>query len=165
MAHTNLMRWVLKLLLTFEQRWRKYARPVGRSCRVDETTIKVKGRWVYLYRAVDAAPTADSALTHLGEDDVSAPLLMAKSRHRDLRTLSRYVRPGSEAVAQLTAEHDRAAWQVSATIAPFHRRDRPIAEKYPNLVPLLLGPQVLQRSVGGIDASLKRSSLLSLRNR
>ncbi|MEJ2326035.1 MAG: site-specific integrase [Chromatiaceae bacterium] len=49
-----------------------------------------------------------SALTHLGEDDVSAPLLMAKSRHRDLRTLSRYVRPGPEAVARLTAEHDRA---------------------------------------------------------
>ena len=48
-----------------------------------------------------------SALTHLGEDGVSAPLLMAKSRHRDLRTLSRYVRPGTEAVARLTAEHDR----------------------------------------------------------
>ena len=48
-----------------------------------------------------------SALTHLGEDDVPAPLLMAKSRHRDLRTLSRYVRPGIEAVARLTAEHDR----------------------------------------------------------
>ncbi len=49
-----------------------------------------------------------SALTHLGEDGVAAPLLMAKSRHRDLRTLSRYVRPGIEAVARLTAEHDRA---------------------------------------------------------
>ncbi len=49
-----------------------------------------------------------SALTHLGEDGVSAPLLMAKSRHRDLRTLSRYVRPGTKAVARLTAEHDPA---------------------------------------------------------
>lgn len=49
-----------------------------------------------------------SALTHLGEDGVAAPLLMAKSRHRDLRTLSRYVRPGVEAVARLTAEHDRS---------------------------------------------------------
>ena len=49
-----------------------------------------------------------SALTHLGEDGVSAPLLMAKSRHRDLRTLSRYVRPGTKAVARLTAEHDQA---------------------------------------------------------
>ena len=48
-----------------------------------------------------------SALTHLGEDGVSAPLLMAKSRHRDLRTLSRYVCPGTKAVARLTAEHDQ----------------------------------------------------------
>ena len=49
-----------------------------------------------------------SALTHLGEDGVSAPLLMAKSRHGNLRTLSRYVRPGTEAVARLPAEHEQA---------------------------------------------------------
>ena len=33
---------------------------------------------------------------------------MAKSRHESLRTLQRYVRPGVEAVARLTAEHDPA---------------------------------------------------------
>lgn len=49
-----------------------------------------------------------SSLTHLGERGVSAPLLMAKSRHRDLRTLARYVQPGVEAVVRLTAEHDPA---------------------------------------------------------
>ena len=49
-----------------------------------------------------------SALTHLGEKGVAAPLLMAKSRHRDPRTLARYVQPGVEAVARLTAEHDPA---------------------------------------------------------
>ncbi len=48
-----------------------------------------------------------SALTHLGEDGVSAILLQAKSRHRDPRTLARYAKPGIEAVAALTAEHDR----------------------------------------------------------
>lgn len=47
-----------------------------------------------------------SALTHLGEAGVGAPLLKAKSRHRSLRSLDRYVRPGTEAVAALTAEHD-----------------------------------------------------------
>jgi transposase-like protein len=30
--------------------WNHYARPVGDSWRVDETYIKVKGQWVYLYR-------------------------------------------------------------------------------------------------------------------
>jgi transposase-like protein len=53
MAHTTIMRWVQRFIPEFEKRWRKYAKPVGRSWRVDETYIKVKGRWVYLYRAVD----------------------------------------------------------------------------------------------------------------
>ena len=45
-----------------------------------------------------------SSLTHLAEAGASAVMLQAKSRHRDLRTLSVYARPGVEAVARLTAE-------------------------------------------------------------
>ena len=44
-----------------------------------------------------------SSLTHLAEAGASAVMLQAKSRHRDLRTLSVYTRPGVEAVAALTA--------------------------------------------------------------
>jgi integrase len=47
-----------------------------------------------------------AALTHLGEANVSLPLLMAKSRHKNLRSLQRYVRPSPDAVAALTAAHD-----------------------------------------------------------
>jgi site-specific recombinase XerD len=47
-----------------------------------------------------------SALTDLAAANVSLPLLMAKSRHRNLRSLQRYTRPGQEAVAALTAEMD-----------------------------------------------------------
>jgi integrase/recombinase XerD len=49
-----------------------------------------------------------SALTHLAEQNVSLPLLMAKSRHTSLRSLQRYARPGAEAVAALTAATDPA---------------------------------------------------------
>ncbi len=49
-----------------------------------------------------------SALTHLAEANVGLPLLMAKSRHVSLRSLQKYARPGVDAVAQLTAEHDPA---------------------------------------------------------
>ncbi len=37
----------------FEKRCMRYARPVGKSWRVDETYIRVGGQWRYLYRAVD----------------------------------------------------------------------------------------------------------------
>ncbi len=49
-----------------------------------------------------------SALTHLAEQGVNLPLLMAKSGHQNLRSLQRYARPGSEAVAAMTAAHDPA---------------------------------------------------------
>ena len=49
-----------------------------------------------------------SAITHLAEDNVVLPLLIAKSRHASLRSLQRYARPGTEAVAALTAAHDPA---------------------------------------------------------
>jgi transposase-like protein len=55
LAHTTILRWVQRYVPDFEKRWQAYARPVGDSWRVDETYIKVKGQWVYLYRAVDKA--------------------------------------------------------------------------------------------------------------
>ena len=48
-----------------------------------------------------------SAITHLAEDNVGLALLMAKSRHTSLRSLQRYARPSADAVAALTAAHDR----------------------------------------------------------
>ncbi len=52
-SHTTILRWVQRYVPEFERRWRHYARPVGTSWRVDETYIRVGGRWTYLYRAVD----------------------------------------------------------------------------------------------------------------
>jgi len=44
-----------------------------------------------------------SAATHLGEQGVPLQLIMAKTRHKNPRTAMRYVRPGAEAVAEVTA--------------------------------------------------------------
>ena len=52
--HSTINRWVTHYSPHLEEMFRKhYKRPVGISWRMDETYIKVKGQWVYLYRAVD----------------------------------------------------------------------------------------------------------------
>jgi hypothetical protein len=43
-----------------------------------------------------------SAATHLGDQGVPLQLIMAKTRHRNPRTVMRYVKPGAEAVAEIT---------------------------------------------------------------
>ena len=52
-SHSTILRWVVHYADTCEKRWRRFERPVGGSWRVDKTFIKVRGQWMYLYRAVD----------------------------------------------------------------------------------------------------------------
>ncbi|AQS39775.1 DDE domain [Shewanella psychrophila] len=52
--HSTIYRWVQRYASEIEKRLRWYWKPkAGLSWKVDETNIKVKGKWVYLYRAVD----------------------------------------------------------------------------------------------------------------
>ena len=51
--HSTVQKWVVHYAPQLEQIFRKRKKPVGRSWKMDETYIKVNGKWVYLYRAVD----------------------------------------------------------------------------------------------------------------
>jgi transposase-like protein len=53
LSHTTILRCVQHYIPEFEKKWNCFARPVGRSWRVDETYIRVRGEWKYLYRAVN----------------------------------------------------------------------------------------------------------------
>ena len=53
--HTTVYRWVQAYSPEIEKRCRPYLSQSNDSWRVDETYIKVKGEWKYLYRAVDSA--------------------------------------------------------------------------------------------------------------
>ncbi len=52
--HTTLFRWIRAYAPKLDKRIRPHLRMTNGSWRVDETYIRVKGQWVYLYRAVDA---------------------------------------------------------------------------------------------------------------
>ncbi|ECP5550169.1 IS6 family transposase, partial [Salmonella enterica] len=62
--HSTLHRWVIRLVPLLDKVFRRHKRAVGRRWRMDETYIKIKGQWKYLYRAVDTAgQTIDFLLT------------------------------------------------------------------------------------------------------
>ena len=62
--HSTLHRWVIRLVPLLDKAFRRRKRTVGRRWRMDETYIKVKGQWKYLYRAVDSyGQTIDFLLT------------------------------------------------------------------------------------------------------
>ncbi len=54
-AHTTIMRWVHQYGAELNKRIRRHLKQTNDSWRVDETYIKVKGQWMYLYPAVDSA--------------------------------------------------------------------------------------------------------------
>jgi len=51
--HSTINRWAIKYSPQLEEAFHRRKRPVWVSWRMDETDIKVKGEWRYLYRAVD----------------------------------------------------------------------------------------------------------------
>jgi putative transposase len=70
--HSTVHRWAIKLLPVLEKAFGRSKRKVGRNWRMDETYIKVKGEWKYLYRAVDKAGDTVDFLLRARRDKAAA---------------------------------------------------------------------------------------------
>jgi putative transposase len=81
--HSSVRRWVIKLVPLFEKAFRRHERPVGKSWRMDETYVQVRGQWKYLYRAVDKAGSTVDFLCGASRQVCSAQLL--REGHRSQR--------------------------------------------------------------------------------
>jgi len=80
--HSTLHRWVIRLVPMLDKAFRRHKRSVGRRWRMDETYIKIKCQWKYLYRAVDTAGhTIDFLLT--AKRDAAAALRFFRKAIRD----------------------------------------------------------------------------------
>src|SRR5499426_87419 len=83
--HSTLNRWVIKYALAFEKAFRRHQHPVGRSWRMDETYVKIKGKAAYLYRAVDKdGPTIDFLLTPTRDREAAEAFLCKAIRTQGL---------------------------------------------------------------------------------
>jgi putative transposase len=83
--HSTLNRWVIKYAPEVAKQFRRCQRPVGRSWRLDETYVKIKGKAAYLYRAVDkAGHTIDFLLTPTRDRDAAEAFLCKAIRSQGL---------------------------------------------------------------------------------
>ena len=83
--HATLHRWVIKYAPEFEKQFRRRQQPGGKSWRRDETYVRVKGQWKYLYRAVDKdGQTVDFLLTPTRDRDAAEAFLRKAIRTQGL---------------------------------------------------------------------------------
>jgi IS6 family transposase len=77
--HTTVWHWVQRYGPELEERLRRRLKPTNKSWRVDETYIRVKGRWCYLYRAIDSAGATIDFLLSAFRDADAAKCLFRKA--------------------------------------------------------------------------------------
>src|SRR6202011_1741333 len=99
--HVTVWRWVQRYAPELQRRLRGHLKPTNDSWRLDETYVRVKGKWRYLYRAVDSSGATIDFLLSAKQDAVAnhpAPRVINTDGHAAY----------PPAVAQLKAEGNLA---------------------------------------------------------
>jgi transposase, IS6 family len=80
--HVTVWRWVQRYAPEMERRLRKRLKATNDSWRVDETYVRVKGKWTYLYRAVDSQGATIDFLLSAKRDAAAAERFQSQSLGR-----------------------------------------------------------------------------------
>src|SRR3954463_5389703 len=80
--HATIQRWVVKYSPLLEEAFHRRKRPVWVSWRMDETYMKVKGHWYYLYRAVEKTGQIIDFLLTEQRDEEAARRFLKKAIRR-----------------------------------------------------------------------------------
>src|SRR6201984_2172505 len=107
--HVTIWRWVQSYAPEMERRLRANLKPTNDSWRMDETYIRVKGQWRYLYRAVDSTGATLDFLFSAKQDAAVAQRFLAKALGAANHSAPRVINTDGHAsyplaVAQLKAE-------------------------------------------------------------
>ena len=97
--HTTIWRWVQRYGPALEERLHGHRKPTNKSWRVDETYIRVQGRWCYLYRAIDSTGATIDFLLSALRDAAAAQRLFRQAlsdpSHPQPRIINTDLTPGS----------------------------------------------------------------------
>jgi putative transposase len=107
--HATITRWVIKYSPLLEEVLHRRKRPVWVSWRLDETYIKVRGLWRYLYRAVDKHGQPIDFLLTEQRDEHAAKRFLTKAIRRQRGVPAKITIDGSTAneaaIKSYKAEH------------------------------------------------------------
>jgi transposase, IS6 family len=89
--HVTVWRWVQRYAPEMEGRLRRQLKPTNDSWRVDETYVRVKGKWVYLCGALDSSGATIDFLLSAKRDAAAAERFLARALGRQNHPVPRVV--------------------------------------------------------------------------
>lgn len=113
--HSTINRWVLKYAPELDKRIRPHLRSTNDSWRVDETYIKVKGQWKYLYRAVDSQGNTLDFLLSAKRDAVAAERFWRKTLNASHTQSPRVINVDKNVAYPPAVDHLKADEQLPGT--------------------------------------------------
>jgi IS6 family transposase len=113
--HTTIYRWVQCYAPELEKRCRSHLKRTTDSWRVDETYVKVKGEWLYLYRAVDSQGNTLEFLLSATRDAQAAKRFFAKALHACHTVTPRVITVDKNAAYPKALKEMKAAGDLAAS--------------------------------------------------